>query len=292
MHTYGKIGCCSFAVAGILHLCTTVFICLYLHPVEVAHQEEKHTIGLHYITVSSFVLLAVSCLISRLLFQEQHYQIVWRSLLLGIGQAFGITIALCCSANYTSLGWYILIMSFFHFSEFVVTSVIRPQNLSLESFLLNHSKAYGIAALISWIEYWTEFWLFPGFKNAYWISMLGLLLCIGGEVLRKTAMLTAFHNFDHLIRTRREEQHQLVTTGIYSLCRHPSYVGWFYWSIGTQIILCNPLCAVAYTFASWKFFHERVFEEEVTLLHFFGRDYVAYQSKVPTGLPFIHGYNM
>lgn len=122
--------------------------------------------------------------------------------------------------------------------------------------------------------------------------MVGLLLCIGGEILRKTAMLTAFHNFDHLIRTRREEQHQLVTSGIYSLCRHPSYVGWFYWSIGTQIILCNPLCAVAYTFASWKFFHERVFEEEVTLLHFFGRDYVAYQSKVPTGLPFIHGYNM
>lgn len=60
---------------------------------------------------------------------------------------------------------YILIMSFFHFSEFVVTSVIRPQNLSSESFLLNHSKAYGIAALISWIEYWTEFWLFPGITD-------------------------------------------------------------------------------------------------------------------------------
>lgn len=75
MHTYGKIGCCSFVVAVILHLCTTVFIYLYLRPVEVAHQEEKHTIGLHYITVSSFVLLAVSCLISRLLFQEQHFQV-------------------------------------------------------------------------------------------------------------------------------------------------------------------------------------------------------------------------
>ena len=105
-------------------------------------------------------------------------------------------------------------------------------------------------------------------------------------------MLTAFHNFDHLIRTRREEHHQLVTSGIYSLCRHPSYVGWFYWSIGTQIILCNPLCAVAYAITSWKFFSERVFEEEMTLLHFFGREYVDYQSKVPTGLPLIHGYSI
>lgn len=123
------------------------------------------------------------------------------------------------------------------------------------------------------------------------MSGIGLFLCLGGEIFRKTAMLTAFHNFDHLIRTRREEHHQLVTSGIYSLCRHPSYVGWFYWSIGTQIILCNPLCAIAYTIASWKFFHERVFEEEMTLLHFFGSEYVAYQSKVSTGLPLIHGYN-
>nr|SVE74831.1 EOG090X0CFU [Daphnia carinata] len=219
-------------------------------------------------------------------------QIVWRSILLGIGQALGITVTSCCSTNYHSLGWYISIMSFFHFSEFVVTSVIRPQNLTPESFLLNHSKAYGIAALVSWVEYWTELWLFPGLKKNYWISGIGLFLCIGGEIVRKTAMLTAFHNFDHLIRTQREEHHQLVTGGIYSLCRHPSYVGWFYWSIGTQIILCNPLCSVAYLIASWKFFNERVFEEEVTLLHFFGKEYVAYQSKVPTGLPFIHGYNI
>nr|CAG4639485.1 EOG090X0CFU [Daphnia magna]SVE83288.1 EOG090X0CFU [Daphnia magna] len=222
----------------------------------------------------------------------QAASIVWRSILLGSCQAFGITVTSYCSTNYLSLGWYISVMSFFHFSEFVVTSVIRPQNLTSESFLLNHSKAYGIAALVSWVEYWTELWLFPGLKKSYWISGIGLFLCIGGEIVRKTAMLTAFHNFDHLIRTQREEHHQLVTGGIYSLCRHPSYVGWFYWSIGTQIMLCNPLCSVAYLIASWKFFNERVFEEEVTLLNFFGKEYVAYQSKVPTGLPFIHGYNI
>nr|CAG4637313.1 EOG090X0CFU [Ceriodaphnia reticulata]SVE73164.1 EOG090X0CFU [Ceriodaphnia reticulata] len=231
-------------------------------------------------------------LISTKCFQEHIHQIIWRSLLLGVTQGFGTTVCFWGSENYRSLGWYISVMSFFHFSEFVVTSVIRPKNLSSESFLLNHSKAYGIAALTSWIEYLVELWLFPGLKNIFWLSGVGLFLCLGGEVFRKTAMLTAFHNFDHLIRTRREEHHQLVTSGIYSLCRHPSYVGWFYWSIGTQVILCNPLCAVAYTIASWKFFFERVFEEEMTLLHFFGHEYVAYQSQVPTGLPLIHGYNM
>nr|SVE75991.1 EOG090X0CFU [Daphnia hispanica] len=268
MHTHGKIGCFSFVVAFFLNLVITLTVTLNLHSSEVSHHEEKYTIGFHYATI------------------------VWRSILLGIGQAFGITVTFFCNANHLSLGWYISVMSFFHFSEFVVTSIIRPQNLTPESFLLNHSKAYGLAAFISWVEYGIELWLFPGLKKSYWISGIGLFLCIGGEIVRKTAMLTAFHNFDHLIRTQREEHHQLVTTGIYSLCRHPSYVGWFYWSIGTQIILCNPVCSVAYLVASWRFFYERVYEEEVTLLHFFGKEYAIYQSKVPTGLPFIRGYNM
>ena len=29
--------------------------------------------------------------------------------------------------------------------------------------------------------------------------------------------------------------HLLITTGIYAHMRHPSYVGWFYWSVGTQV---------------------------------------------------------
>ena len=103
-------------------------------------------------------------------------------------------------------------------------------------------------------------------------------------------MLTAGSNFDHLIRVSKEDKHQLVTSGIYSLSRHPSYVGWFYWSVGTQLVLCNPLCSIAYTFVSWSFFNVRVHEEEMTLLYFFGNDYLAYQAKVPTGLPFIRGY--
>nr|CAG4649643.1 EOG090X0CFU [Scapholeberis mucronata]SVE93851.1 EOG090X0CFU [Scapholeberis mucronata] len=221
----------------------------------------------------------------------KHHQIVWRSCFLGIALASGLKNSFLKDNQLFSFGWYMSVMSLFHFSEFFVTSIIRPNNLSPESFLLNHSKAYGMAALTSWLEYLVELWFFPGLKNLAWISAFGLFLCLGGEIFRKTAMLTAFHNFDHLIRICREEHHQLVTSGIYSLCRHPSYVGWFYWSIGTQVILCNPCCAIAYTIISWKFFHERIFEEEMTLLHFFGKGYVAYQSKVPTGLPLIKGYS-
>lgn len=73
-------------------------------------------------------------------------------------------------------------------------------------------------------------------------------------------------------------------------CRHPSYVGWFWWSVGTQLILLNPFCAFAYTAASWKFFSERIYAEEMTLVRFFGTKYVEYQQKVGTGIPFIEGF--
>ena len=33
----------------------------------------------------------------------------------------------------------------------------------------------------------------------------------------------------------REDGHYLVKSGVYAWFRHPSYVGWFYWSIATQV---------------------------------------------------------
>ncbi len=54
--------------------------------------------------------------------------------------------------------------------------------------------------------------------------------------------------------------------------------------------MCNPFCLVGYTLVSWKFFKERIYEEEIYLLNFFGKEYIDYQKKVGTGLPFIEGF--
>lgn len=129
-------------------------------------------------------------------------------------------------------------------------------------------------------------------KQIQILWVIGAVICFGGEVLRKCAMITASHNFTHVVQFERVQNHRLVKHGVFSLMRHPSYVGWFYWSIGTQIILTNPVCFVIYAVASWKFFHDRIFMEEITLLNFFGEEYYQYQQKVPTGLPFIRGYKV
>lgn len=71
--------------------------------------------------------------------------------------------------------------------------------------------------------------------------------------------------------------------------RHPSYFGWFYWSVGTQLVLCNPLCTLAYAGAAWYFFHDRIPYEEKLLVHFYGEKYTKYAKSTVIGIPFIKG---
>ncbi|CAB0002265.1 unnamed protein product [Nesidiocoris tenuis] len=162
----------------------------------------------------------------------------------------------------------------FIFSEFVAISGCNPETLAISSFVLDHSLDYKIAAVTSWTEFFLERYFFPEMKTVRVIPTLGLAWCIGGELLRKVAMLTASRSFTHVV----------------VWFRHPSYVGWFYWAVGTQLVLANPICTVAYLLASWKFFNDRITIEELTLLNFFGEDYIRYQKNVPIGLPFIKGY--
>lgn len=75
----------------------------------------------------------------------------------------------------------------------------------------------------------------PELKQLNWLSLVGLLMVLCGEGLRKAAMLTAGSNFNHIVQNEKAHSHVLVTSGVYSYFRHPSYVGWFYWSTGTQV---------------------------------------------------------
>jgi len=119
-------------------------------------------------------------------------------------------------------------------------------------------------------------------------TVLGGVMVAGGLAIRILAMYTAGSHFHHLVREEREENHKLVTFGIYQYFRHPSYFGWFWYSVGTQVLLCNPVCVVAYAYVSFLFFKDRIADEEENLIKFFGNDYVQYRNRTMVGIPFIH----
>lgn len=213
---------------------------------------------------------------------------VWRAALLTVTFASGIIWFIVSDPPWRAFGVYASVLSLFHLSEFLTIALIKPRSLKPDSFLLNHSPEYHMAAVASWTEFVIESYLFPGFKSCIWLTMFGLVICLIGEFIRKLSMFTAGSNFSHTVEYRKERGHMLVTRGIYSLWRHPSYAGWFYWSMGTQIILLNPVCLIGYIVASYKFFKQRILDEELILIEFFGNDYIAYKKQVlSTGIPFL-----
>ncbi|XP_051163391.1 protein-S-isoprenylcysteine O-methyltransferase [Leptopilina boulardi] len=279
----GKISLFSFIISLIVSILPELLLRLefdyyqqYIENIWILH-------ALQFILLNFLIILT---------FRGFSYQVAVRAALLGYIFGIGILIFALAPESWRMFGIYASVLSFFHYSEFMTIAWTNPNAISIDSFILNHSMAYGIAACSSWFEFIVERYYFPSMKVPSSISYFGFIMCFCGEILRKLAIFTAKRNFNHLVQTEKTVDHELITHGVYRMFRHPSYVGWFYWSIGTQLILQNPFCFLSYVMASWKFFNDRVKIEEIMLLNFFGEEYIEYQNEVGTGLPFISGYKI
>lgn len=88
-----------------------------------------------------------------------------------LGLTFGIGYLISCShTTLNHFGWYLMGLSFFHFSEYLTTAATNPSSLTLDSYLLDHSREYKMAAVASWLEFFVEWYIAPG--NALLITVL------------------------------------------------------------------------------------------------------------------------
>ncbi|KAK3119499.1 hypothetical protein QOZ80_9AG0671450 [Eleusine coracana subsp. coracana] len=175
---------------------------------------------------------------------------------------------------------------FFHASEYVLAAAFHGhRNVTATSLLI--SKQYVLAMSFAMLEHLTEIFLFPEVKDFWFVSIIGLLMVVIGEIFRKLAVVTAGRAFTHVIRIYHDDHHQLVTHGVYRFMRHPGYSGFLIWAVGTQVMLCNPISTVAFSLVLWRFFSKRIPYEEYFLRQFFGSEYEEYARKVHSGLPFI-----
>jgi protein-S-isoprenylcysteine O-methyltransferase len=181
--------------------------------------------------------------------------------------------------------FYVWTMCTFHLLEFFTTAIYNPTATSGNSFLVNHSKAYTAAALIAATEFWIKVVFFPSTNML--LCRLGIGLVLVSQIIRSLAMITCGESFNHLIQTSKKENHVLMTHGIYRYFRHPSYVGFYYWSIGTQLVLGNWLSAIVFAVASLMFFRRRIPYEEESLLQHFPEEYPVYARQTWVGIPFV-----
>ena len=162
---------------------------------------------------------------------------------------------------YWRLSAFILTLSIFHFLEFETTARYNLPATRSSSFLLfTNGMAYNVAYALAMLEILVS-GFFPNYQALYFNEYTlgaGLALVVVGQVVRSTAMVQAGTNFNHMPVAKRVQGHTLVTRGVYGWLRHPSYFGFFWWAIGTQLLVGNKACFVGYVFVLWSFFHHRI----------------------------------
>ena len=89
-----------------------------------------------------------------------------------------------------------------------------------------------------------------------------------------------------LVFGENHNQSSLITGGVYSLVRHPMYLGTLLLCLGFVVIIPSLVCLVVWIIF-FIFFDKMVAYEENYLLKIFGQDYLDYQNRVSKWVPCI-----
>jgi protein-S-isoprenylcysteine O-methyltransferase Ste14 len=133
------------------------------------------------------------------------------------------------------------------------------------------------AFLPAWTD-WAEFWTFDGDT----IRWLGVVLFAASGVLRIWPVFVLGHRFSGLVAI--QPGHTLVTSGIYGVIRHPSYLGLLVNSLGWGLAFRSGV-GVLLTALLIPPLLARIRAEERLLRTQFGAEYGAYCARTSRLIP-------
>ena len=114
------------------------------------------------------------------------------------------------------------------------------------------------------------------------VSLFGLLIRI--YTVGHSAKNTSGRN------TRQQRADSLNTTGIYSMVRHPLYLGNFFMWLGPALLTGNPWFILVFCLIYWIYYERIMFAEEQFLRGKFGETYLKWAEEVPAFLPGFRRY--
>jgi protein-S-isoprenylcysteine O-methyltransferase Ste14 len=82
----------------------------------------------------------------------------------------------------------------------------------------------------------------------------------------------------------------LNQTGIYSLVRHPLYLGNYLMWLGPAVYTGHVWFMIGFTFMYWVYYERIMFAEEQFLRKKFGKTYLDWSAKVPAFVPKLSGF--
>lgn len=90
--------------------------------------------------------------------------------------------------------------------------------------------------------------------------------------------------------TKEQKANVLNSTGLYSLCRNPLYLGNFLMMLSPTILLGNWLFIMIFALSFWLYYERIIFAEESFLRVKFGQAYIDWTLKTPPFFPKLKGY--
>jgi protein-S-isoprenylcysteine O-methyltransferase len=228
----------------------------------------------------------------------------------GLGISLGMCLMLTAQLAYLQhylwrIPFFISTLSIFHYLEFDMTARYNPPDAKVSSFLLlTNGRAYNIAHSTAILETVIRYWISSSTRLNWSLIpeamqsilkelpfspsvVLGFGLILLGQGFRSVAMKQAGTSFNHIVQSNKKEDHVLITSGVYAISRHPAYFGFFWWGLGTQLVLGNFFCFIAYSTILWRFFAHRIRNEEKHLINFFDDAYLNYRRTTPVLIPLI-----
>lgn len=136
------------------------------------------------------------------------------------------------------------------------------------------------AFLPAWSDRW-NFWTFDG-DLVRWI---GVAIYAVGGALRIYPVFVLGRRFSGLVAI--QPQHQLVMSGIYSVIRHPSYLGLIILMLGWALAFRSAIGVLLAVFII-PLLLARMRSEETLLHEHFGPEYDAYRARTSRLIPGIY----
>jgi protein-S-isoprenylcysteine O-methyltransferase Ste14 len=124
----------------------------------------------------------------------------------------------------------------------------------------------------------------PGDKNIYRLIALGMLIL--GLIIRWWAIYTLGRSFSVNVALR-EGQH-VVKKGLFSLVRHPSYLGMMIIFIATGLMERSYYSMAIILIPIFFALSYRIHVEEIALREGFGQEYIDYSKRTKRLIPLIY----
>ena len=118
-----------------------------------------------------------------------------------------------------------------------------------------------------------------------WITLLGIFMIITGITFRALAVRYLGKYFTPTVQIK--EDHQLITTGPYSIVRHPSYTGAFLAIVAGGVVLESLVGFIISCTAMIIAYYVRIGIEERELTANFGNAYEQYQKNTKMIIPYV-----